>query len=181
VAVFPTSGNGDSIPGVLTFVDNNVDQATGTILCKAEFPNRDGALWPGEFVNARVVLSVDSRVCVIPAQAVTASQSGTVVFVVRADEKVEARPVTVARSDDQIAVISKGVAPGERVVTDGQFRLAAGAKVLVKNAAGGGASGPDRAPGANGAGGGKEAAGARGDGGRTGPAAAKTAGGAKRS
>jgi multidrug efflux system membrane fusion protein len=142
VAVFPTSGNGDSIPGVLTFVDNSVDQATGTILCKAEFANRDGALWPGEFVNARVVLSVDSRVCVIPAQAVTASQNGTVVFVVRADDRAEARPVTVARSDDQIAVISAGVTPGDRVVTDGQFRLAPGAKVLVKNAPGGGPSGP---------------------------------------
>lgn len=171
VAVFPMSGNGDSIPGVLTFVDNSVDQATGTILCKAEFPNRDGALWPGEFVNARVVLSVDSRVCVIPAQAVTASQSGTVVFVVHADDKVEARSVTVARSDDQIAVVAKGIAPGERVVTDGQFRLAPGAKVLVKNAPAGNASGgTNGVGGTNGAGGPKGTAGA-----------VKTAGGAKRS
>jgi membrane fusion protein, multidrug efflux system len=134
VSVRQSGDDPDSTQGALSFVDNNVDAATGTILCKAEFQNGNGSLWPGEFVTVRVVLSVDSHVCVIPAQAVTASQGGTIVFVVRDDGKVDARPVTVARQDDQVAVIAKGVSPGERVVTDGQFRLAPGAKVQIKGA-----------------------------------------------
>ncbi len=141
VSVRQSGDDPDSVSGDLTFVDNSVDAATGTVLCKAEFQNGNGGLWPGEFVNVRVVLSVDSRVCVIPAEAVTASQGGTIVFVVRGDGKVDARPVVVARQDDQVAVISKGVSPGDRVVTDGQFRLAPGAQVLIKGAGAGNGGG----------------------------------------
>ena len=157
VSVRQSGNDPDSTSGALTFVDNSVDAATGTILCKAEFQNGNGSLWPGEFVTVRVVLSVDAHVCVIPAQAVTASQGGTIVFVVRGDGTVDARTVTVVRQDDQFAVIAKGVSPGDRVVTDGQFRLAPGAKVLVKGAGEGknGARAPAGAGAEASAGGGK--------------------------
>jgi multidrug efflux system membrane fusion protein len=134
--VFADPGDSDStmLEGRLTFVDNNVDPSTGTILLKAEFPNSRRALWPGEFVNARLVLFTQRRACVVPAQAVTQGQEGVFVYVVQSDRTVALRPVTVARTTDEWAVITDGVAPGDEVVTDGQLRLAPGAKVVVKGA-----------------------------------------------
>ena len=121
--------------GRLTFVDNAVDTTTGTVLLKALFPNRDHALWPGEFVNVRLQLYVEQRATVVPAAAVTAGQVGPFVFVVNADQTVTQRPVTVERTAGALAVIRDGVKAGEIVVTDGQLRLATGSHVSVTHVA----------------------------------------------
>ena len=125
-------GGGQRSQGRLTFVDNAVDTTTGTILLKAEFPNTGRTLWPGEFVRVRARLTVESKVLVVPATAVIEGQQGNHVFVIKPDSTAEDRPVEVRRSTDVIAVIERGVEPGERVVTDGQLRLRTGAKVDIK-------------------------------------------------
>lgn len=118
--------------GTLTFVDNAVDPTTGTITLKATFGNSDGALWPGQFVNVAVTLESRPNSIVVPAQAVQNGQRGQYVFVVKSDNGVEMRPVTIAQSVNQETVIDKGVAAGETVVTDGQLKLTPKSKVEVK-------------------------------------------------
>ena len=118
--------------GVLGFIDNTVDKATGTILCKATFANQAKRLWPGLFVNVVVELSTQPHAVLVSAQAVQTSQEGQIVFVVKPDLTVEIRPVEVGRPIDGDVIITKGLKPGERVVTDGQLRLAPGAKVEIK-------------------------------------------------
>lgn len=118
--------------GRLTFVDNTVDAATGTILLKAEFPNEDMLLWPGEFVNVVLVLRQLENAVVVPSQAIGTGQKGDYLFVVKSDATVEMRPVSVAYRLDNDAVIESGVAAGEKVVTDGQLRLRPGAKIVEK-------------------------------------------------
>jgi multidrug efflux system membrane fusion protein len=121
--------------GTLAFIDNTVDTTTGTINLKATFPNRDRALWPGQFTNVSLTLAIEANTVVAPTPAVQAGQQGSYVYVIKADDTVEARTVVVRRTWDQWSVIDKGLAPGERVVTDGQLRLAPGAKVAVKEGA----------------------------------------------
>jgi multidrug efflux system membrane fusion protein len=118
--------------GMLTFVDNAVDTTTGTILLKGSFPNADGALWPGEFVNVRVRLYEDPNALVVPAAAVVSGQQGSFVFVVQSDGTAKTFPVTVERMSDTVAVLASGIKPGDRVVTDGQLRLRSGSKVQIK-------------------------------------------------
>jgi len=108
--------------GRVNFIDNAVDVTTGTIKVKGTFPNQDLRLWPGQFVNVVVTLSQDPDAVVVPAPAVQVGQQGQYVFVVKTDQTVELRPVTVARSNGTNAVIKDGVKPGETVVTDGQLR-----------------------------------------------------------
>jgi multidrug efflux system membrane fusion protein len=120
--------------GALTFIDNRVDQVTGTIGLKASFPNEKGALWPGQFVNVVLTLAVDPAATVVPTPAVEMGQSGRYVFVVRPDQTAELRSVTVAREVGEETVIAAGVSPGETVVTDGQLRLVPGAKVDARPA-----------------------------------------------
>jgi membrane fusion protein, multidrug efflux system len=134
LAVAATAPGGDVQHGELTFVDNAVDPTTGTITLKASFPNRDRGLWPGQFVNLVLVLSTQADAVVVPAPAVQTGQSGQFVYVIKPDSTVESRPVTVTRSQGAFAVVAKGLSPGERVVTDGQLRLTAGARVEIKNA-----------------------------------------------
>jgi len=117
--------------GELTFVDNTVDRATGTITLKATFANADRVLWPGEFVNAVLTLATEANAIVAPTGAVQNGQQGTYAFVVKSDATVESRPVTVARNAADGVVIAKGLAAGETVVTDGQLRLSPGAKIEV--------------------------------------------------
>jgi multidrug efflux system membrane fusion protein len=119
--------------GDVTFVNNTVDPTTGTIQLKATFPNTDNALWPGQFVDVALTLTTE-RALVVPAQAVQAGQQGPFVFVVKPDLTVESRPVTVARRLGSELVIAGGLAPGERIVTDGQLRLVPGARVEIKPA-----------------------------------------------
>ena len=109
--------------GVLKVIDNTVDTNTGTIRLKAVFDNTDHLLWPGQFVNVQLTLGTQSNATVVPSEAVQDGQRGQFVFVVKSDQTVESRPVTVARTIGRKAIIAKGVTPGETVVTDGQLRL----------------------------------------------------------
>jgi membrane fusion protein, multidrug efflux system len=120
--------------GRLNFIDNTVDQATGTIKLKAEFANRDRRLWPGQFVDVALTLAQQPNAIVVPSQAVQNGQQGPFVFVVKPDMTVDARSVVLNRSSDGQAVIDKGLSAGEQVVTDGQLRLVPGAKVQAKEA-----------------------------------------------
>jgi multidrug efflux system membrane fusion protein len=128
-------GGGETGEGTLSFVDNAVDTTTGTILLKGRFPNADGALWPGAFVNVRLQLYVDDRALTVPARAVVSGQQGSYVFVIQPDSSAATRPVTVDRTAGDLAIVSGELQPGERVVTDGQLRLRQGSKVQVKAAA----------------------------------------------
>ncbi len=118
--------------GHITFVDNNVDQTTGTIRIKATFPNQDRRLWPGQFVNVTVALTDDPAAIVVPSAAVQVGQQGQYVFVVRADRSVEYRPVVVERTRGEETVVKSGLKIAETVVTDGHLRLVAGSRVSIK-------------------------------------------------
>lgn len=120
--------------GSLTFIDNAVDKATGTIALKATIANQDEALWPGQFVDVSVRVDTVSGIAAIPANAVLVGQDGTHVFVVKQDQTVEARVVEVNRTMDGVAYVTRGLAAGERVVTDNQLRLSPGSSVTVENA-----------------------------------------------
>ena len=125
-------GGGAAQNGTLSFVDNAVDATTGTITLKAIYDNRDGSLWPGQYVNVAVTLANRPNSVVVPAQAVQNGQRGQYVFVVKNDNGVEMRNVTIAQSGSQETVIDKGVSAGETVVTDGQLKLTPKSKVEVK-------------------------------------------------
>lgn len=131
--------NGQPIQGKIFFFDNQIDPTTGTISLKAIFDNADERLWPGEFVNVSSTLRVESDALVVPSSAVQVGQSGTYVFVVKPDNTVELRPVTVDRTVGTETVIAKGVNADERVVTDGQLRLTNGSRVEIRSSAATGA------------------------------------------
>lgn len=131
VEVNPQNENLDE-QGVLSFVDNAVDRTTGTIRLKATFANNSRRLWPGQFAQVALTLSSQPDAIVIPSQAVQTGQEGQHVFVLKSDSAVELRSVVVSRTLDGEAVIEKGLQPGEKVVTDGQFLLGPGSKVQVK-------------------------------------------------
>jgi len=129
-------GEGPIEEGILTFINNTVDTATGTILLKATFANQDKRLWPGLFADVTLNFGTEKNALAVPAPAVQTGQEGTYVFVVKPDQTVEMRPVKVGRSIDGEVVLKEGVAPGETVVTRGQLRLVPGAKVEIKNSEG---------------------------------------------
>ena len=118
--------------GTLSLIDNQIDTTTGTIRLKATFANTDERLWPGEFVNARLVLSVRHDAVTVPAQTVMQGPEGSYLYVVKPDDTVEWRKVAVTAVQDGLAVIGTGLANGERVVTVGQYRLTDGAKVRIE-------------------------------------------------
>jgi multidrug efflux system membrane fusion protein len=115
--------------GKLTLIDNMIDQTTGTIHLKATFPNTDERLWPGEFVNLRLVLRVRHDVATVPAQTVQDGPDGHYAYVIGNNGTVERRTVQVSAVQNGIAVIDKGLTPGERIVVEGQYRLTDGARV----------------------------------------------------
>jgi multidrug efflux system membrane fusion protein len=133
VRVSATPVGGTAQEGGLVFVDNAVDTTNGTILLKGSFENVNHSLWPGQFVSVTMQLYVEQNALVIPGTAVVTGQQGTAVFVVDSSDTAAQRPVTVARMAGDLAVISDGLEPGDRVVTDGQLRLVPGAKVDIKN------------------------------------------------
>ncbi len=119
--------------GDLTFVDNAVDTSTGTILLKATFPNTDGALWPGQFVQVTLTLSELKDAIVVPSQAVQTGQNGQFVYVVKPDQTAEQRPIVIGLAYQGNTVVQSGLKTGETVVTDGQLRLAPGVAVNIKS------------------------------------------------
>jgi membrane fusion protein, multidrug efflux system len=150
--------------GMLQTIDNQIDQTTGTVRLKAVFDNKERELWPNQFVNARLLLDTQKDAIVIPSAAIQNGSQGTFVYVVKKDQTVEVRPITVGVTEGNIASIANGLAAGEQVVTDGQDRLQAGVTVDVhtdaRPAPAGGANG-----GAQAAAGGPSGA----DGGQAGP------------
>jgi multidrug efflux system membrane fusion protein len=125
-------GHGQTpVQGVLDFVDNSVNAATGTILLKAVFNNPDQSFWPGQFVQVTLRLASQADAVVIPSQAVQSGQQGQYVFVMKPDKTVDLRSVRVDRTLAGQAIIAQGVQAGETVITDGQLRLFPGAVVKV--------------------------------------------------
>jgi multidrug efflux system membrane fusion protein len=125
-------GVGDPIAGRLTFIDNAVDAATGTLRLKATFGNDDRALWPGAFVDVSLRTATRNNAVLVPSRAIQTGQKGTFLFVLGPDSKVAARPVATGPVVGEDTVIEQGVAAGDRVVTDGQLRLVDGATAAVK-------------------------------------------------
>ncbi len=142
VAATPQGGKSET--GELTFLDNAVDPTTGTIMLKGLFPNHDRVLWPGQYVNVSLTLKVDEDALVAPIDAIQTGQAGTYVFAVKPDQTVEIRPVVVRRNWGVWALVTSGLAAGDRVVTDGQLRLAAGSKIIERSEAV--SAGPAQAP-----------------------------------
>jgi len=132
VEAFLSKEDKKSFRGVLSFMDNTVDTATGTIKLKATFSNKEKALWPGQFVTVLITLSNLQDAVVVSTQAIQTGQQGQFVFVVK-DGTAELRPVTAGVTYEDVTVIEKGLSVGEQVVTDGQMRLMPGAKVEIKN------------------------------------------------
>ena len=120
--------------GKVLVLDNQVDQATGTVKLKAEFPNEHLQLWPGQFINVRVLIDTLRQVVVVPTAAVQRGPNGPYVYIVKEDSTVTARPITVTQQNDKQAVIGSGLDPGEFVVTTGFARLAEGTTVSVSDA-----------------------------------------------
>ncbi len=133
VAATPQGGKAET--GDLTFLDNAVDATTGTITLKGSFPNHDRALWPGQYVKVALTVKVDEDATVVPVDAIQTGQSGTYVYLVKADKTVEIRNVSVRRNWGSWALIATGLSPGDRVVTDGQLRLSPGARITEKTEA----------------------------------------------
>jgi len=127
------TGEGEPLDtGELASIDNSVDKATGTIRLKATFPNKALALWPGQFVRANIRLSERENAVVIPTQAVQTGMNGQYVFVVKDDLSVELRAVTTSPGGEQTLVADTGLAPGEKVVVNGQVMLVPGSLVEIR-------------------------------------------------
>ena len=118
-----------SASGEVATVDSAIDQRTATFKVKAVFANADRALWPGQFIKARLLLTTRRNGTVVPAEVVQRGPDGSFAFVVRTDDTIEMRPLTVGQIADGVALIEKGLEPGERVVVDGQYRLQPGSRV----------------------------------------------------
>jgi multidrug efflux system membrane fusion protein len=127
--------------GTLSLVDNQIDQATGTAKLKAIFANARNTLWPGQYVNARVLVRTSRNVLTVPTTAVQLGPNGPFTYVVKADSTVEVRPLKIGDESGGLTVVNSGLALNERVVTSNQYRLQAGTHVRVNaaNAANGAA------------------------------------------
>ncbi len=133
VEAFIPNDTGPAEQGTLSFVDNAVDTATGTIKIKGTFTNEGRRLWPGQFVNVVLTLTTIPNAVVVPAQALQTGQNGQFVFVVKPDRTVESRPVVTGETLDGLTVLSRGVSPGETVVIDGQLSLVPGSRIALKS------------------------------------------------
>jgi multidrug efflux system membrane fusion protein len=134
VVAYTRGGERPLATGKLIFVDSQVDQGSGHVKLKASFENADRALWPGEFVGARVQVATVNTATVVPAKAVERGQNGTYVFRIKPDETVEVCSVTVSHITAGIAIIADGLAPGDRIVVEGQYRVQPGARVEPRKA-----------------------------------------------
>ena len=135
LVVYAYGGDGETLlaTGKLTLIDNAIDQATGTLRLKATFANDDERLWPGLFVNVRVVLNMRRGVATVPAQTVQDGPTGHYAYVINDDSTVERRNVEIAAVQDGVAIVANGLAAGEKVVVEGQYRLTQGARVRLSS------------------------------------------------
>ncbi|CAO3361438.1 efflux RND transporter periplasmic adaptor subunit [Azospirillum melinis] len=117
--------------GKLSVVDNLIDTGTGTIRLKAEMPNDPQKLWPGQFVNVRLLSTIRRGATTVPSTVVQRGPQGTYAYVIKDDLTVEQRPIKVARQEETKAIVDEGLTPGERVVVDGQYRLQPGSKIRI--------------------------------------------------
>ena len=129
VTAMSRDGKTELDQGTIALVDNEIDQSTGTIRVKATFPNPHDALWPGEFINARVLLRTEKSVLTVPSNAIQRGPNGMFTYVVKADSTVEARPLKVGDESGAVTVITDGLKEGEQVVLSNQYRLQPGAQV----------------------------------------------------
>jgi multidrug efflux system membrane fusion protein len=133
VSVRPQGDDGAPIMGAVRFYDNSVDVTSGTINVRAQFPNDDQRLWPGQFVDVSMTTRTDPNAVVVPPAAVEVGQDTDYIFVVKSDQTAELRPVKVGRTVDGKTVIADGIHAGDKVVTDGQMRLSNGVRVDVRS------------------------------------------------
>ena len=124
--------------GKLAVIDNQIDPNTATIKLKATFPNNDVRLWPGQFVNARLLLNVRKDAAVVPASVIQRGPEGAFAFVIKNDQTVDVRPVKVALIEQGEALVDDGLRPGEQVVVDGQYKLQKGSRIRPADGSGGG-------------------------------------------
>jgi len=123
---------GNPVVGQLTFLDNAVQNGTGTVNLRATIPNTGHRFWPGRFVNIRLVLSTIHGAVLVPASAPQMSAKGSFVYVVKQDSTAEQRPVSLGQRQGDLIVVEKGVEPGERIVTNGQLGVTPGGKVSIE-------------------------------------------------
>ena len=133
VLAYPKGQSANPAVGRLTFIDNGVDTTTGTFKLKATFENKDRRLWPGEFVDVALQLSTQKGAIVVPTKAIQTGQRGDYVYVVRNDNTAESRPVKTAGAYENLTLVSEGLQAGERVIVNGQLRVAPNAKVNVQS------------------------------------------------
>jgi multidrug efflux system membrane fusion protein len=119
--------------GTIAVLDNQIAQTTGTMRIKGTFPNKDGALWPGQFLNIRLLARTASNVVTVPSGALQRGPNGYYAYVVKPDSTVETRSLKVGQISEGVAIIDDGVAAGDKVVTAGQYRLQPGARVEVNS------------------------------------------------
>jgi len=132
VTALPVGDSGKPQEGRLSFFENSIDASTGTILMRATFDNPQETLWPGQFCNVTVQLAMQADALTIPSAAVQVGQNGEYVYIVDSDNRARYRQVTVARTIAGMSVIAKGLAPGDRVVTDGILRVTDGSRVVIR-------------------------------------------------
>jgi len=133
VLAYPKGNRTNPAVGRLSFIDNEVDTTTGTFKLKGTFQNKDRRLWPGEFVDVALELSTQKNAIVVPTKAVQSGQQGDYVYVVTPDNTAEPRPIKTSGVYQNLTLISDGLRPGERVIVDGQLRVAPNAKVTVES------------------------------------------------
>jgi multidrug efflux system membrane fusion protein len=124
--------NNECIEGNLYLINNEVDEKTGTILLQALFSNEDQKLWPGEYLDVRLILETKKDAIILPSQAVQIGQDGSYVYVVKSDQTVELRKVKTGQKEDEQIIVESGIAPSDTVVLEGQLNLYPGAKVVIK-------------------------------------------------
>ena len=137
VVTLSRDGNHELDQGTLSLIDNEISQATGTARLKATFSNEKSTLWPGQYVNARVLVRTDKNALTLPSSAVQRGPDGPFTYVVKNDSTVEARPLEIGDDSAGVTVVTKGLALNERVVTSNQYRLAPGIHVRNATATGG--------------------------------------------
>jgi len=131
VEAMSRDGSAELDRGTVTLIDNQIDQTTGTIRLKAVFPNPRNKLWPGQYIDARVLVRTDKSALTIPSAAVQRGPDGMFTYVVKNDSTVEMRPLKVGEESGSLMVVQNGITEGERVVTSNQYRLQPGAHVKV--------------------------------------------------